>query len=182
MRALAGGDVATAAAGNDARWRPAALHTGLSWGARPRAQAVPRRSTDDGETNWGGADGGGATVRRRGSVRRRTPTSDCGRCEAWGRPQATPGCSSPPCAAPGWSHGDEAAAEPRFRRRRRKTRVRVPVAAAHEGKAARVGTSRGGGRLIRAGRTALACGPRTGKRASLGPGGGGGVRGGDGQS
>jgi hypothetical protein len=62
MRALAGGDVATAAAGNDARWRPAALHTGLSWGARPRAQAEPKHSADDGETNLGGADDGDATA------------------------------------------------------------------------------------------------------------------------
>jgi hypothetical protein len=59
--AAAGGE-ATAAAGDDARRRAAALHTGLSWGAQPRAHAVPRRSADDGETNWGGADGGDATA------------------------------------------------------------------------------------------------------------------------
>jgi hypothetical protein len=68
---------------------------------------------------------------------------------------------------------DDATAAARIRQRRRKPRVRVPVAAAHEGKAARVGTSRGGGRLIRVGRTTLACGPRTGKHAPLGLGGGG---------
>jgi hypothetical protein len=49
-------------AGDDAWRRAAALHTRLSWGARPRAHAVPRCSADDGETNWGGADGGDATA------------------------------------------------------------------------------------------------------------------------
>jgi hypothetical protein len=46
----------------------------------------------------------------------------------------------------------------------------------------RVGGPGGGGRLIKAWGGPLACGPRTGRRASLGLGGGGGVRGGDGRS
>jgi hypothetical protein len=110
------------------------------------------------------------------------PASNSGRCEARGRRQATPAGSSPPCASLGVLLDDEVTAAARIRQRRRKPRVRVPVAVAHEGKAARVGTSRGGGRLIRAGRTALACGPRTGKRAPLGLGGGGAVESGSGMT
>jgi hypothetical protein len=120
------------------------------------------------------------TKRRRGSGSGGAPASNCGRCEARDRRQATPAGSSPPCASLGVLLYDEATAAARIRRRRRKPRVRVPVAAAHEGKAARVGTSRGGGRLIRVGRTTLACGPRTGKRAPLGLGGGGVVESGSG--
>jgi hypothetical protein len=47
---------------------------------------------------------------------------------------------------------------------------------------ARVGGSSGGGRLIKAWGGPLACRPRTGRRASLRLGGGGGVQGGDGRS
>jgi hypothetical protein len=144
----------------------------------PRLDSVRGKHLDaaHGTTNPSGATLVAGTRRRRHTKRRcgsgsgGAPASNCGRCEARGRRQATPAGSSPPCASLGVLLDDEATAAARIRRR--KPRVRVPVAAAHEGKAARVGTSRGGGRLIRAGRAALACGPRTGKRALLGLGGG----------
>jgi hypothetical protein len=79
------------------RYQDAARTTGKPTGAVRTAEAQQRRRS----------------TRRRGSVRRRTPASDCGLCEARGQPQASPGCSSPPCAAPRRSHGDEATAAAR---------------------------------------------------------------------
>jgi hypothetical protein len=74
------------------------------------------------------------TKRRRGSGSGGAPASNCGRCEARDRRQATPAGSSPPCASLGVLLYDEATAAARIRRRRRKPRVRVPVAAAHGAK------------------------------------------------
>jgi hypothetical protein len=65
-------------------------------------------------------------------------------------------------------------------RRRRGLGFRARCGARGGGSGAQVGRPGGGGSLKKAWGGPLACGPRTGRRASLGLGGGGGVRGGAG--
>jgi hypothetical protein len=68
------------------------------------------------------------TQRRERSARRSGGASTATaprRCGAWVRRQAARGCLLPPCAAPGWLHGDERAAMAALPRRRW---ARVPAA------------------------------------------------------
>jgi hypothetical protein len=111
------------------------LHEARDTASRSRAAA------------WAKTRRRGRPTRRRGA---RTPARSHGRRVARGCQQAAPGCSSPPCAAPGRPHGDEAAAEPRNRRRRRRARLGFRRGGAARARGGSVGASRGRRRLIKA--------------------------------
>jgi hypothetical protein len=163
-------------AGGDRR-RGSSANPILGFGARLEAREASTRSARDGKANRGGSCDRDAAARAEDAA-------------AWqgssGEVASATGCTGTSTSGTGgllsslrgsWvASRRRSGGEARNRRRRRKARVRVPMAAVHEGKAARVGTSKGGRRLIRAGRTALACGLRARTRTRGGLGASSGVR------